>query len=137
MQAALTDLSLRVSLTGQMGQAMTYYLTKLAITTVLIVAISEIAKRSSLMGAVLASIPLVSVLAMIWLYVDTRDAARVSALATSVFWLVLPSLALFVSLPLLLRAGVNFYLSMALSIGITVVCYFAMLAVLNAFGIKL
>ncbi|MDX1803395.1 MAG: DUF3147 family protein [Alcanivorax sp.] len=116
---------------------MTYYLTKLAITTVLIVAISEIAKRSSLMGAVLASIPLVSVLAMIWLYVDTRDAARVSALATSVFWLVLPSLALFVSLPLLLRAGVNFYLSMALSIGITVVCYFAMLAVLNAFGIKL
>jgi hypothetical protein len=116
---------------------LTYYLLKLAITTILIVAISEISKRSSLAGAILASIPLVSVLAMLWLYIDTKDASKVSSLATSVFWLVLPSLALFVSLPLLLKQGLNFYLSMGVSIGITVLCYFVMLAVLNHYGVKL
>ncbi len=116
---------------------MTYYLLKLAITTILIVAISEISKRSSLAGAILASIPLVSVLAMLWLYIDTKDASKVSSLATSVFWLVLPSLALFVSLLLLLKQGLNFYLSMGVSIGITVLCYFLMLIVLNHFGVKL
>ncbi len=116
---------------------MSYYLVKLAVTTILIVLISEIAKRSSFVGALLASIPLVSVLAMIWLYVDTKDASKVSALATSVFWLVLPSLALFIALPLLLKQGINFYTSMSLSIGITVVCYWIMVVTLNHFGIKL
>ncbi len=116
---------------------MSYYLVKLAVTTILIVLISEIAKRSSFVGALLASIPLVSVLAMIWLYVDTKDASKVSALATGVFWLVLPSLALFIALPLLLKQGINFYTSMSLSIGITVVCYWIMVVTLNHFGIKL
>lgn len=116
---------------------MTYYLVKVAVTTVLIVVISEIAKRSTLVGAILASIPLVSVLAMLWLYLDTKDVSKVSALSFSVFWLVLPSLALFVSLPLLLRQGLNFYTSMGLSIGITVGCYFLMLAILGYYGVKL
>jgi hypothetical protein len=116
---------------------LTYYLLKLAITTILIVAISEISKRSTLAGAILASIPLVSVLAMLWLYVDTKDVTKVSSFSTSVFWLVLPSLALFVSLPLLLKQGLNFYLSMGVSIGITVLCYFLMLTALNHYGVKL
>ena len=116
---------------------MIYYITKLVITAVLIVVISEIARRSSFMGAILASIPLISVLAMIWLYIDTNDAMKVSALATSVFWLVIPSLALFVSLPLLLKNGINFYLSMGISIAVTIVCYFLMIAVLDHYGIKL
>ena len=116
---------------------MTYYIIKLVITAALIVVISEISRRSSLMGAILASIPLVSVLAMIWLYIDTNDVVKVSALATSVFWLVIPSLALFVSLPLLLKNGINFYLSMGLSIVITVGCYFLMISVLDYYGIKL
>lgn len=116
---------------------MAYYLTKLAITAVLIVVISEISRRSSLIGAILASIPLVSVLAMIWLYVDTKDVEKISALATGIFWLVIPSLALFVSLPLLLKNGVNFYLSMGISIAITAGCYFLMIGVLGYYGIKL
>ena len=116
---------------------MTYYIIKLIITAVLIVAISEISRRSSLIGAILASIPLVSVLAMLWLYIDTNDAGKVSALATGVFWLVIPSLALFVSLPLLLKQGVNFYLSLGISIAITIICYFLMITVLNHYGIKL
>ena len=80
-----------------------YYLIKIAVTTILIVAISEVAKRSSLVGAILASVPLVSVLAMIWLYIYTKDVNKVSDLASSVFWLVLPSLALFLVLPELLK----------------------------------
>jgi hypothetical protein len=101
------------------------------------VIISEIAKRSTLVGAILASIPLVSVLAMVWLYIDTKDIDKISNLATSVFWLVLPSLALFVSLPLLLKQGINFYISLGISIVITVGCYFLMISVLNHYGVKL
>ncbi len=116
---------------------MIYYLVKIAITVGLIVVISEVAKRNSYAAALLASIPLISVLAMLWLYIETGDTAKVSALATSVFWLVLPSLALFVSLPLLLQAGVNFYASLSISLLITVMCYWVMLQVLSYFGVKL
>lgn len=116
---------------------MIYYIVKLLITVVLIVLVSELAKRSTLYGALLASVPLVSVLAMIWLYVDTRDSARVAALSGSIFWLVLPSLALFVVLPVLLKAGINFYLSMAIGIAVTVFCYWLVVTYLPQLGIKL
>jgi len=114
-----------------------YYLTKIAITTALIVAISEIAKRSSFAGALLASIPLVSVLAMLWLYVDTKDISKISSLSMSIFWLVLPSLVLFAALPILLKQGLNFYFSMSVSIGLTALCYWLMISVLGHYGIKL
>ena len=116
---------------------MAYYLVKIAITTILIVAISEAAKRSAFVGSILASVPLISVLAIIWLYVDTRDVEKVSNLSTGVFWLVIPSLALFLALPLLLKQGVNFYLSLSISIGLTIGCYGAMVSALNHFGIEL
>lgn len=116
---------------------MTYYFVKIAITTLLIILVAEIAKRSSFAGALLASVPLVSVLAMVWLYIDTRDVTRVGALATSVFWLVLPSLVLFVTLPMLLKQGLNFYLSLSVSLTVTVGCYFLMISLLNHYGIKL
>lgn len=116
---------------------MIYYLIKLVITTVLIVAIAEIAKRSSFVGAVLASVPLVSVLAMLWLYVETGDTAKVINLATSILWLVIPSLALFIALPLLLKQGFDFYLSMAIAIGVTAGCYWLMVSALGHYGIKL
>ena len=114
-----------------------YYLTKLTITAVLIVAISEIAKRSTHIGALLASIPLVSVLAMIWLYMETKDTHKISALATGVFWLVLPSLILFIALPLLLKHGVNFYVSLLLSVLLTAGGYWLMTAALSYYGIRL
>ncbi len=116
---------------------MLYATLKLAITAVLIVVISEIGKRSSVMAAILASIPLVSVLAMIWLYVDTKDVEKISSFATSVFWLVLPSLILFVTLPLMLNRGVGFYLSLSVSIALTVLGYLAMLQLLKRFGIAI
>ncbi|MFA5900045.1 MAG: DUF3147 family protein [Hyphomicrobium sp.] len=108
---------------------------KIAVTAVLVVAISEVAKRSSLLGAVLASIPVTSVLAMIWLYADTGDAAKVGQLATGIFWLVLPSLVLFIALPVFIRAGWAFAPSLLASCGLTVAAYFLMLVVLRRFGI--
>lgn len=116
---------------------MTYYIMKVAVTAVLVVLISEISKRSSFIGAVLASVPLTSVLAMLWLYIDTGDIGKVSELASSVFWLVLPSLALFIALPVLLANEVNFYLSLAVSIAITAICYWLMVMVLRHFGVEL
>jgi len=110
---------------------------KVIITSLLIVAISELSKRSSLIGALLASLPLISVLAMLWLYIETKDVTKVSDLATSVFWLVIPSLVFFISLPILLKKGLNFYLSMGLSMSATAVCYFLMIALLARYGIKL
>lgn len=116
---------------------MAYYIVKILITTMLIVLISEISKRSSFVGAILASVPLISVLAMLWLYVETKDISKVSELSYSIFWLVLPSLSLFIVLPLLLKQGVNFYLSISLSIVVTVISYWLMISVLNHFEIKL
>ena len=116
---------------------MTYYILKILITTMLIVLIAEISKRSTFVGAILASVPLVSVLAMIWLYIDTNDISKVSRLSLSIFWLVLPSLSLFVAFPLLLKQGISFYVSMSISIAITILGYWLMISVLNHFGIKL
>lgn len=116
---------------------MIYTIIKVIITSLLIVAISELSKRSSLFGAFLASLPLISVLAMLWLYIDTKDVGKVADLATSVFWLVIPSLVFFISLPILLKKGLNFYLSMGLSMSVTAVCYFIMITILTRYGIKL
>ena len=114
-----------------------YYFLKVLISALLIVAISEFAKRSSLMGAIFASIPLVSVLAMIWLYIDTQNIEKISALSVNIFWLILPSLVLFIALPILLKIGWGFYVSLSVSITIMIASYFAMIATLNYFGIKI
>ena len=116
---------------------MAWYIIKVIITALLVVLIAEISKRSSLIASILASVPLVSVLAMMWLYVDTKDTNKISALSTGIFWLVIPSLALFVTLPVLLKKEINFYISMGASIAITVICYYLMIIVLGRFGIKL
>jgi hypothetical protein len=115
----------------------TYYLLKVAVTAALVVLISELSRRSTLAGALLASLPLVSVLAMIWLYLDTRDVTRVAALSRSVFWLVLPSLVLFMLLPVLLQRGHGFYASLSVSLGATVVSYGAMVGVARMIGLRL
>jgi hypothetical protein len=111
------------------------FVIKAIVTAVLVVAISELAKRSTFAAAILASIPLTSVLAMAWLYADTGDAQKVAELASGIFWLVLPSLALFIALPLMLRSGWPFGLSLIASSALTVACYFAMIALLKRLGI--
>jgi hypothetical protein len=108
---------------------------KVLLTSILVVAASEAAKRSALLGAILASLPLTSLMAMVWLYADTRDPEKVAALATGIFWLILPSLTLLLVLPLLLRKGVPFAPSLAVGIALTAVSYFAMITILKRFGI--
>ena len=115
----------------------TYYIVKLVVSAALIVAISELSKRSTLAGSLLASLPLVSVLAMIWLYADTRDVAQVAALSRGVFWLVLPSLVLFLLLPVLLDRGYGFVVSLAVSIAATIVVYLAAIALVRYLGLEL
>ena len=116
---------------------MIQYAVKVAISAVLIVLVSELSKRSSLVGALLASLPIISVLAMIWLYLDTRDATQVAALSRGVFWLVLPSLILFLLLPALLERGYGFYTSLVASIGATIVSYYVMVVILGRLGLKI
>jgi hypothetical protein len=115
---------------------MWYYILKVLISSVLIVGISEISKRSSLWGGILASVPLVSVLAFIWLYIDTKSVENISQLSYSIFWLVIPSLSLFITLPLLLKK-VDFAIAMLLSIIIMIGCYYLMVIALGKFGIKI
>ena len=112
---------------------MGYYIVKLVISATLIVLISEVSKRFTLLGGLLASLPIVSYLAMIWLYVDTRDSQKVADLSLSVFWLVLPSLSLFVVLPLLLKR-LPFVPSLGIATAIMFLCYSLMVLILRRFG---
>ena len=116
---------------------MAYYIVKVFITAILVVMISEISKRSSLIGAILASLPMVSILAFIWLYIDTKSVEKISELSTSIFWLVIPSMSLFIVLPLLLKSKLNFYASLGISCAIMVLLYFTMIFVLRRLNINL
>jgi hypothetical protein len=107
------------------------------ISSILIVLVSELSKRSSMMGSIFASVPLISVLAMIWLYNDTKDIQKVVDLSQGIFWLVIPSLSMFLLLPALLQRAVNFYLALLISIVVMVVFYFIMITVLAKLGIKI
>ena len=116
---------------------MLYTLSKILISAGLIALISELARRSSLIAAVLASVPLISLLAFVWLYLETREVERIAVLSGQIFWLVLPSLALFLILPWLLRVGLNFWLSLSLAVLATAACYGLMLLVLRYFHVQL
>lgn len=113
-----------------------YYAIKVLISAILIVAISELSKRSSFLGAILASIPLVSVMAFIWMYIDTKNIEEISKLSISIFWLVIPSLVLFIVLPILLKYF-NFYISLVGSIALTIISYYLMIYLLEKFNISL
>lgn len=88
---------------------MLHLILKVFVTSLVVVSVTEIAKRSTLMAAVLASLPLTSILAMIWLYQDTADAQATARLSTGIFWMVLPSLFFFIAFPMLLKSGFRFY----------------------------
>lgn len=113
------------------------YIIKVLITAVVVVAVSELGKRSSLWGAVLASLPLTSLLAFIWLYRGTGNVAAVASLSHGIFWLVFASLPLFLVLPALLKNGVGFWAAFAASCIVTVGFYFGLVWVLGRLGVKL
>jgi hypothetical protein len=116
---------------------MLYLVLKAAISGVIIAIVSEVAKRSPAFGALIASLPLVSVMGMMWLWRDTRDPDRLAAHAGATFWYVLPSLPMFLLIPLLLRRGVPFWGALATGCAVTVALYLAMTWIGPRFGLRL
>jgi hypothetical protein len=105
---------------------MLYVAIKAALSGILIAAISEIAKRNPAAGALVASLPLVSILGMIWLWRETADPVRMAAHAEATFWYVLPSLPMFLLIPALLRAGLPFWGALISGCGVTIALYLLM-----------
>ena len=102
---------------------MFYIALKFIITAGVVVGVSEIAKRSSYFAAMLAALPLTSILAMVWIYVDTKDSEKIVDLSYGIFWLVLPTLLFFILLPALLKNHMGFWPSLVISIAVMVVFY--------------
>jgi len=113
------------------------FFTKVIVSAVVIAGVSELAKRFTLVAAILASLPLTSILAMIWLFRETGSVEKISALSTGIFWAVLPSLLFFVVFPPLLKNGIKFPWAMLLSSGVMFVGYLLYGFLLGRLGIKL
>ncbi|MBK6297466.1 MAG: DUF3147 family protein [Sphingomonadales bacterium] len=116
---------------------MIYLVVKTAISAIIIVMVSEVARRSAGLGALLASLPLVALLSMIWLWRDTGDTARMVSYSQATFWYVLPSLPMFLLIPVLLKRGFAFWPSLAAGCALTIVLYVGMAALLARWDIRL
>ncbi len=115
-----------------------YYLAlKALISGALITIASTLAKRYPGFGALVASLPLVSVLGMIWLWSDKPDAENMAAHAGATFWYVLPSLPMFLVIPVLLRHGLSFWLALGLGCALTIALYVLMTWLAPRFGLQL
>jgi uncharacterized membrane protein (GlpM family) len=90
-------------------------LIKVLITALIIVGISELGKRFSFFAAILAALPVTSILAMIWLFQDTGDVAKVISLSNNIFWAILPSFVFFAVFPFLLKSKMQFAPALAIS----------------------
>ncbi|MFZ5668317.1 MAG: DUF3147 family protein [Pseudomonadota bacterium] len=116
---------------------MLYLLAKAALSGVIVALVAEVSKRYPGVGGLIASLPLVSVLGMLWLWRDTRDAGRLAAHAEATFWFVLPSLPMFLAIPAMLRRGVGFPPALAIGCLLTVVLYAAMVWAAPRIGLRL
>jgi hypothetical protein len=116
---------------------MLYLIVKALLSGVIVMAVSEIAKRSPSFGALVVSLPLVSLLAILWLWRDTGDKARIAAHAEATFWYVLPSLPMFLALPAMLRAGWGFWPALGLSCLLTIALYALTVLIAARFGVRL
>lgn len=114
---------------------MLYYAVKVLLSALVIVAVSEIAKRSTAFAAFVASLPMTSLLAFLWLKIDGVDAGKIGELSGQIFWLIIPSLVLFPLLPFLLKQGLGFWASLGASIGATAGAYLLMVPLLRRFGV--
>ena len=114
-----------------------YLVLKAAVSGVIVAAVSEVAKRYPGLGGLIASLPLVSVLGMIWLWRDKPDMANMAAHSRGTFWFVLPSLPMFLLIPMLLERGWSFSLSLLAGCLTTMLLYGLMLLLAPRLGIPL
>ncbi len=116
---------------------MLYLAIKALISGIIVAAVSEIGRRYPSWGGLVASLPLTSLLAMLWLWRDTGDPERIAGLSMGAFWFVLPSLPMFVALPLLLRSGLGFWGALAIVVAGTLALYALMFWAGPRLGMKL
>ncbi len=116
---------------------MTWLIGKYAITAFIIVLVSEVAKRSDKLGALISSLPFVTILAMIWLYLEKQGTAKIGNHAYYTFWYVLPTLPMFLVMPWLLQKGVNFWLSLGICALVTFACFVLAAMIARRFGVSL
>ena len=116
---------------------MTYLIVKALLSGLIVAIVSEVARRAPGLGALLVSLPTVSLLAFVWLWRDTGDSEQVAALAQATFWYFLPSMPLFLVLPALLRGGTPFWPALGLSCALTVALYLLMVWAGPRLGLKL
>jgi len=100
-----------------------YFVVKTLLSAVIIAAVSELSRRFTLLSSLLIALPLTSILAFCWMYYDSRDVQKIAEMSYSVFWLVIPSLALFLLLPVLLKGGMRFPVAMLIACVATAVIY--------------
>ncbi|MBL0420251.1 DUF3147 family protein [Ramlibacter sp. AW1] len=115
---------------------MSWIITKYLLTAAVVVAVSEAAKRSDRLGGLIAALPLVTVLALVWLHVEKQPQERLANHAWYTFWYVLPTLPMFLLFPFLL-GRIGFWPTLLASAVITLVCFGVLAAVLRPFGIDL
>ncbi len=113
------------------------FLIRALLSGLIVAAVAMIARRSPAAGALVASLPLVSVLGMIWLWRDTHDAARLATHAEATFWYVIPSLPMFLAIPALLRSGVGFPVALLAGCALTIALYFVTVVIAARFGVTL
>lgn len=116
---------------------MLYAIVKAALSGVIVLLVSEVAKRYPGWGGLIASLPLISILGIVWLWNDSTESERIARHAEATFWFVLPSLPMFLVFPALLRANVAFWPSLAACCVLTMALYALMLWLLPRFGITL
>ena len=116
---------------------MTYLFLKAAISGILIALASEVARRNAGIGALIASLPLVSILGMIWLWRDTQDPVRLANHAQATLWYVAPSLPMFLIIPALLRAGFGFWLALGVGCAVTILLYLLVIWAAPRLGITI
>jgi hypothetical protein len=116
---------------------MLYLIAKAVLSGIVVALASEVARRSSFWGALILSLPLISLLAILWLWRDTGDVERIATLAQGTFWLVLPTLPFFVVLHLLLRQGMAFWPSLGAACLTTVALYLLAVRLLPKLGVSL
>ena len=115
---------------------MVWVVTKYLITAAVVVLVSEFAKRSDKLGGLIAALPMVTVLTLIWLHVERQPASKIANHAWYTFWYVVPTLPMFVAFPALL-ARFGFWAALGVSVVLTIVCFVVFAAFVKRFGITL